>query len=245
MASVSGMIPAAPSPKTALIVRHVPYEGLAGFRAPIENAGYALDRIDVDAPDFPDADLVSPDLVILMGGPMGVGESEDHPWIPHEIERLKARLDADRPTLGVCLGAQMIASALGADVYSGPEREIGFYPLALTPAGAETPLRHLDGTRVLQWHGDTFDLPPDTEWLAQTDRYRHQAFRRGKSVLALQCHAEMGLDPRIDAWIAQSREDLEAAGLCGDRLRIDYYRHGPDAVVAGQKMISAWLGELQ
>jgi|EBPBio282013_DNA_FD.fasta_scaffold33115_2 GMP synthase (glutamine-hydrolysing) len=232
------------SPKTALIVRHVPYEGLAGFRAPIESAGYRLSWIDASDPEFPEADLVSPDLVILMGGPMGVYESQEHPWIPHEIERLKARLDADRPTLGVCLGAQMIAAALGAQVYSGPEQEIGFYPLSVTSAGAETPLRHLDGARVLQWHGDTFDLPRGTEWLAQTDRYRHQAFRRGKRVLALQCHAEMGLDPRIDAWIAQSGPDLDAAGLCGNRLRLDYYRHGPDAVVAGRQMISAWLGEL-
>lgn len=230
--------------KKALIIRHVPYEGIAGFRAPIEAAGYELDRIDVSDPAFPDADLVSPDLVILMGGPMGVYERNDHPWIEHEIDRLSERLAADRPTLGVCLGAQMIAAALGAKVYQGPEKEIGFHPIAVTPEGADTPLAHLNGMPVLHWHGDTFDLPSGTEWLARSGRYPHQAFRRGNSLLALQFHAEMGIDPRIDAWIESSHDSLGALGMCPKRLRGDYDRLGPEVVAAGQNMIGHWLSEL-
>jgi len=230
--------------KTALIVRHVPYEGIAGFREPIELAGYVLDRIDVSDPAFPEADLVSPDLVLLMGGPMGVYEREAHPWIGHEIERLKRRLDADRPTLGVCLGAQIIAATLGADVYPGPEQEIGFHPVETTQAAAGSPLDTLGATPVLHWHGDTFDLPPDTEWLARSARYAHQAFRRGNTLLALQFHAEMGLDPRIDHWIANSAQSLATLGLEGPGMRADYDRLGPDCVAAGRAMIARWLAEL-
>ena len=96
--------------KKALIVRHVPREGAAGYLQPIEAAGYAIERIDVASPDFLDADLCTPDLLIMMGGPMGVYEHDIHPWIPVQIEKLATRLEQDLPTLGVCLGSQMIGS---------------------------------------------------------------------------------------------------------------------------------------
>lgn len=103
--------------KKALIVRHVPREGAAGFLQPIEAAGYEIERIDVASPEFAHVDLCTPDLLIMMGGPMGVYEHDIHPWIPVQIDKLAARLEQDLPTLGVCLGSQMIAAALGARVY--------------------------------------------------------------------------------------------------------------------------------
>ena len=112
--------------KTGLIIRHVPHEGIAGYRDPIEAAGYTLDRIDVDDPAFGSVDLSEPELLIMMGGPMGVYEREQYPWIGCQLRRLARRLDADRPTLGVCFGAQMIAAAMGARVYPGPAKEVGF-----------------------------------------------------------------------------------------------------------------------
>jgi GMP synthase (glutamine-hydrolysing) len=230
--------------KQALIVRHVPREGLAGYRAPIEAAGYVLDRLDVCDPKFAEADFLTPDLVILMGGPMGVYEGFQHPWIPHEIERVAERLEHGMPTLGVCFGAQLIAAALGADVYAGPRHEIGFAPLTLTDAGRSSALAHLDGVPVLHWHGDSFDLPRDTELLASTDSYRHQGFRRGDHLLALQFHAEMGVDPRIEAWIAESTDSLARLGIAGDALRDHHAAHGPTAVAAGQQMIAQWIARL-
>ncbi|WP_238475423.1 glutamine amidotransferase [Sphingomonas cavernae] len=224
-----------------MIIRHVPYEGIAGFRDPVESAGYRIERLDVSDPDFADADLVSPDLVILMGGPMSVYDRDSYPWIAHEIERLGVRLAADRPTLGVCLGAQMIAAALGARVYKGAAKEIGFHRLTLNATGLASPLAHLANQPVLQWHGDTFDLPAGAELLASTQLYPHQAFRRGRQVLALQCHAEMGVDPRIEAWIDQSNDCLAEVGIQPDTLRAQYAAIGPLAVAAGQKMIRQWL----
>jgi GMP synthase (glutamine-hydrolysing) len=227
--------------KTALIIRHVPREGVAGFREPIEAAGYRVDRIDVDDQAFADLDLCTPDLLIMMGGPMGVYEGDTHPWIPLQIAKLAARLEKDRPTLGVCLGSQMIAAALGARVYQGPVFELGFAPLHLNEAGLRSPARHLADVPVLHWHGDTFELPDGVELLASTADYPHQIFRRGPNLLALQCHAEMGEDARFEDWLTHFWTDLDSATQCPDALRADHEAHGPGAVAAGRRMIGEWL----
>lgn len=230
--------------RSALIIRHVPYEGVAGFRLPIEVTGYAVDRIDVTDPAFATIDLVAPDLVVMMGGPMGVYDGDRHPLIVCEIERLRRRLAADRPTLGVCLGSQMIAAALGSPVYPGPAKEVGFAAIDLAP-DVVSPLRHLRGVPVLHWHGDTFDLPEGVERLASTPDYPNQAFRRGRQLLALQFHAEMGEDPRIEAWIDGGGAMMREAGISEDRMRSDHDRLGSAAVAAGRAMIAEWLDQLE
>lgn len=229
------------SGKRALIIRHVPHEGIAGFREPIERAGYVVDRIDVSDPGFSSLDLAEPDLLIMMGGPMGVYEQDRYPWIACQLRRLERRLDARRPTLGVCFGAQMIAQALGGTVYAGPSVEMGFHPVQVHGAVAGNPLRHIEETPVLHWHGDTFTLPSDVELLASSHMYENQAFRRGGNILALQFHAEMGLDPRFGAWIEAWPEAVAGAGHDGQSLRAAHDRLGPPAVSAGQAMIAEWL----
>lgn len=230
--------------KRALIVRHVPREGAAGYLQPIEAAGYQIERIDVASPDFADVDLCTPDLLIMMGGPMGVYEHDAHPWIPLQIAKLAARLEQNLPTLGVCLGSQMIAAALGARVYPGGRMELGFAPVSLNGAGGDSPLRHLDGVPVLHWHSDTFELPHGVDLLASTEAYAHQAFRRGHNLLALQFHAEMGEDPRFEEWLTHFWADLDIAKQCGIALRRDHADHGPGAVAAGRAMIAEWLANL-
>ncbi len=231
--------------KRALIVRHVPREGAAGYLHPIEAAGYHIERIDVADPAFEAVDLCTPDLLIMMGGPMGVYEVDAHPWIPLQIAKLAARLEHDRPTLGVCLGSQMMAAALGAPVYPGHMFELGFAPVDITAEGDDSPLRHLSAVPVLHWHGDTFDLPQGVELLASTADYRHQAFRRGSNILALQFHAEMGEDPRFESWLEHFHEDIASATQCPDALRVDHAEHGPGAVAAGRMMIAEWLAGLR
>ena len=228
--------------KSALIIRHVPREGVAGFRAPIEAAGYVIDRVDVDDQDFHALDLVSPDLVVMMGGPMGVYEREAHPWISCQLKLLARRLAADRPTLGVCFGAQMIAAALGAEVYAGPVKEIGFGPVTIHDTAG--PLRHLADVPVLHWHGDTFTLPEGAELLASSSLYQHQAFRKGRNVLALQFHAEMGEDERFEHWLANDAADIAEVGETAERLRAAHAVKGPVAVAAGRAMIGEWLAGL-
>ena len=229
--------------KHALIVRHTPFEGAAGFRLPIEQAGYQFNRINVSDPDFGALDWLEPDLVVVMGGPMGVYEREAHPWIDGEVTGLAFRIAAGRPTLGVCLGSQMIAAALGARVYPGPVKEVGFAPIRLADTGRTSPLRHLEGVPLLHWHGDTFDLPLGAERLAMTDHYANQAFRIGDSLLALQFHPEMGEDPRFAEWL-EDEDYIRAAGTDRPALEADHDRHGPAAVAAGRAMLAEWLAQL-
>jgi len=223
---------------SGLIIRHVPYEGIAAYREPIEAAGYVLERVDVGDAGFSSIDFLSPDLLILMGGPMGVYERDAHPWIDCEIVRLAERIACGLPTLGVCLGAQMIAAAMGAEVAPGPGPEIGFGPVTLNAAGAGSPLRHVAEVPVLHWHGDTFSLPEGVELLASTPAYPHQAFRRGRNLLALQFHAEMGEDPRFEAWLDGAEEHAR------EGLRTEHDALGPAAVAAGRAMITEWLAGL-
>lgn len=230
--------------KSGLIIRHVPVEGIAGFRQPIEAAGYRLDRIDVSDPGFASLDLREPDLLIMMGGPMSVYEHDRYPWIACQKHRLAQRLELDRPTLGVCFGAQLLAAALGAEVFPGPGKEIGFAPLAIHDTPLPTPLRHLEGQSVLHWHGDTFALPEGAELLASSERYAHQAFRRGSNLLALQFHAEMGLDDRFQVWTEEWTDDIASGQTTAARLRADHAAHGPRAVAAGRAMIAEWLSAL-
>jgi GMP synthase (glutamine-hydrolysing) len=229
--------------KSALIIRHTPYEGIAGFRAPVEAAGYEFTHIDIADPAFPHIDFDEPDLLIVLGGPMGVYETDPHPWITGELTRLARRIMMDRPTLGVCLGSQMVAAAMGARVYPGPVKEVGFAPVELTAAGLGSPLRHIENVPVLHWHGDTFDLPPNVELLASTTQYPHQAFRRGNNILALQCHPEMGEDPSFEIWL-KDEAYIEQAGLTVAELRAQHDALGKAAVAAGQKLIADWLDRL-
>lgn len=229
--------------KRALVIRHVDHEGIAAYREPIEAAGYVVERIAAYHAGCAGLDILSPDLVVVMGGPMGVYDTDRHPWLDDEIALLKRRIEADRPVLGVCLGSQLIAAALGAAVCRGPVREIGFAPLSLTGAGASGPLRHLAEVAVLHWHGDTFDVPEGTALLAKTDHYA-QAFSRGRNLLALQFHAEMGQDERFEHWLANDGADIAEAGRTPEALRVEHDAKGPAAVAAGRAMIADWLAGL-
>ncbi len=202
-----------------------------------------IERVPACTADFAALDMIAPDLLVVMGGPMGVYDTPEHPWIAPEIAGIAARIEAGRPTLGVCLGSQMIAAALGARVYPGSGPELGFAPLA--DLDMESPLAHLAGVAMLHWHGDTFDLPAGARRLASTARYANQAFALGDHVLALQFHAEMGEDPRFETWVDEGGTMIAAAGLTAAGLRGDHATLGPLAVNAGRRMLADWLDRLR
>jgi GMP synthase (glutamine-hydrolysing) len=142
------------------------------------------------------------DGLVVMGGPMGVQDTAEHPHLAREIELIATMVRTGRPVLGVCLGAQLLAHSLGANVYPGEQAEVGFGSVSLTPAGRNDPVLGSLGTEtlpVVHWHQDTFDLPDDALWLARSALYPHQAFRVGECAYAFQFHVEVNRE-LADAW---------------------------------------------
>src|ERR1700727_2302898 len=162
--------------KICLAVRHVAFEDLGLFGPLVISRNYEIRYHDAGIDPFDSTTLQSPDLVIVLGGPIGVYEANAYPFIVHEVAAIAARIAADKPILGICLGAQMMAAALGAPVAPGPVKEIGWAPLTLTPAGQASVVAPLATTPVLHWHGDNCDLPTGCERLASTPPFPGQGF---------------------------------------------------------------------
>jgi GMP synthase (glutamine-hydrolysing) len=178
--------------KSAIAIRHVHFEDLGSLEPALERASYEVRYADYGVDDIAVLDPVAPDLVVVLGGPIGAYEDDLYPSLKHELKLLEMRLGANRPTIGICLGAQLMARALGARVYPTGLKEIGWGPLILRPAGCESAIRHLgeDDTAMLHWHGDTFDLPAGATLLASTEICANQAFSWGRHALAFQFHPE-------------------------------------------------------
>ncbi|HET8870585.1 MAG TPA: glutamine amidotransferase [Aquabacterium sp.] len=228
--------------KRAAIIQHLAFEDLGSFESVLIDRGYTLHSFQagVDALDEPMRDA---DLVVVLGGPIGVYETTTYPFLNDEITHLRDRLSRDLPTLGICLGAQLIAQALGGQVYPGGKKEIGWGPLQLTPSGQSSALRYLQGVAVLHWHGDTFDLPPGARLLGSTHLYPHQAFDRGSNVLALQCHPE-ALGRTFERWLIGHAAELNSAGLDILALREQSKAYAPALEQAATAMLHDWLASL-
>jgi GMP synthase (glutamine-hydrolysing) len=226
--------------RQALALTHVSFEGL-GLLGPILDArGFQTTILNVPQITGP-LDLISPDLVVILGGPIGVYQSDLYPFLEAEIEAIRARLLTGRATLGLCLGAQLMARACGAAVYPGPEREIGYKPLRLTDAGWTSPLSRLDhGVPVLHWHGDTFDLPEGAEHLASTGACENQAFSMGPKILGLQFHLEVGPHD-LEAWLVGHAVELSNAQIDPRDLRAQAQRAEQRLKPAATAIFSDWL----
>jgi GMP synthase-like glutamine amidotransferase len=171
------------------VLQHVSFEGPAGIAewAALRGAGVTAVRLYEGDP-LPSLD--SFDLLAVMGGPMSVNGEAQHPWLAEEIAFVGKAIDADKSVLGVCLGAQLIAKALGAPVYPGFRKEIGWFPVHRTAARHELFQGIPDAFTAFHWHGETFDLPDRAVRLAYTEETPNQAFAVGGRVLGLQFHME-------------------------------------------------------
>lgn len=169
---------------------HVPYEGLGALECALIGAGHSLERTRLYAGEaLPDLEAVQG--VIVMGGPMSIHDESDHPWLAQEKRFIARVLEREIPMLGVCLGAQLIADALGAAVYPNAEKEIGWFPVRRRRGAVPSVLDVLPQEfEAFHWHGETFDIPAGAEHLASSDGCRNQAFAWGKT-LALQFHLEV------------------------------------------------------
>ncbi len=222
------------------VLQHLAFEDLGTLAPVLREAGWTIQTCHV-ADGLPDArDWRDADLCIVLGGPMGVHDGAAYPFLVRELELVRSRLGEGRPLLGICLGAQLMAQALGAAVYPGKAKEIGWGCLHLTDAGEASPLAALRGAPVLHWHGDTFDLPPAATLLASTDITPHQAFQAGPGQLALQFHAEADA-ARMEHWLMGHACELAAARLDVAAIRQDARDLGGRAAAAGQDFFRRWL----
>jgi GMP synthase (glutamine-hydrolysing) len=232
--------------KTVLAVRHVAFEDLGSFAAVFERRGYAVEYAEAGMDDLARAHPREPDILAILGGPIGANDDADYPFLKDELALLERRAKSGRPVLGVCLGAQVMARALGARVYPARAKEIGWAPIALSAEGRKSCLAALvpGGEPVLHWHGDTFDLPDGAVRLASTDVCPNQAFAWGRAWLALQFHAET--TPRgLERWFIGHTVEIAASGVSLARLRADTAAWGASLEARGAACLERWLQAIE
>ena len=231
----------------ALAITHLAFEDLGSLAPELAAAGFAVDTVDACTADFRGIDPLAPDLVIVLGGPIGVYEADRYPFILEEIALIRARLREKRPTLGICFGAQLIAAAAGARVYPGSQgKEIGWFPIHAARDSAGFPAFTAlfePGLRLLHWHGDTFDLPPAAHHLASTTAYPNQAFALGRHALGLQFHPE-AIVATLERWYVGHAAELAHAGIEVNRLRAESREFGAALEHSARKFWSACLIDL-
>lgn len=189
------------------VLQHVPFEGLGSIAAWLSERGAAVHTTRFyQPPVLPDPRSI--DLVIAMGGPMSVNEEREYPWLKEEKAFVRKAVDGGTAVLGVCLGAQVIASALGARVFAHAHKEIGWFPVQAVSTDADA-FRFPPQTTVFHWHGETFDLPPGAIHLAKSAGCNNQAFQIGRNVIGLQFHLETTPET-ADQLIRHCRDELAA-----------------------------------
>jgi GMP synthase (glutamine-hydrolysing) len=203
-------------PKKLLVFQHVRHEGLGTLDPLLRDAGFQIDSVNFSRAPEARPSLDGYDGLVVLGGPMGVRDTDKHPHLGLETKLIESAVKKATPVLGICLGAQLIASALGARVYSNESKEIGWYDLAPTLNARDDPLfRHIERTeKVFQWHGDTFDLPDGSVHLASSPLCLNQAFKFGNTIYALQFHLEIDA-LTIDTWLNVLENRREIANLNG------------------------------
>jgi GMP synthase (glutamine-hydrolysing) len=229
--------------RQACVVRHLAFEDLGTFAPVLAAAGFDLTIMDAGVDELFEP-IVRSDLVVVLGGPIGVYEEEKYAFLADERRALTQRLRARLPTLGICLGAQLMAAALGARVYPGHQKEIAWSPVELTPGGAASCLAKLEARAVLHWHGDTFDLPEGAERLASTALYPNQAFAIGTNILALQFHPEVDAR-RFEQWLIGHCGELAATGVDIAQFRADVKQGGAALRGAASSLLGHWLEQLR
>jgi GMP synthase (glutamine-hydrolysing) len=222
----------------ATVLQHVPFETAGLFEPALRELGYEIEICNVPIDGIGNAK--DADVLVIMGGPISATDSRRFPFLLLEIDIIRRRLTARKPTLGVCLGAQLISIAAGGSVVQMMKKEIGWSDLALSAAGDQSPLRSLS-MPVLHWHGEMFSVPENAALLASTDDCSNQAFSIGSHALALQFHPEVDAIA-LEQWYVAHISELESAGFSIEALRADGKRLAEGLANAAPEMLRVWLG---
>lgn len=226
-----------------LVFQHDPFEDLGLFADVLVKQQVDFRVVHLFHGEMPTEDWDGVRALIILGGPMGVHEEQQHAFLRWEKTIIRTAMREGIAILGICLGAQLIATAVGTDVYQGNMKEIGWYPILMTPEGqVDSLLGYLpEKPMVFQWHGDGFDLPPSARRLASSPYYENQAFRIGKNVYGLQFH--LGVTPAmIERWIDEHSKDLaQVPYVSSDKIRADTQTYGPPLRYYGHRFLSEFL----
>lgn len=228
--------------KSVLVIRNVSYETEGMLELLLREQGIEPDIVDFQRQPSAQPGLDGYAGLVVMGGPMGINDTERFPHL-QKVEQLCAdAIERAVPLAGVCLGAQIMAKTLGSEVRANPVREVGWYDLEITEAAREDPLFSGLQARevVLQWHGDTFDLPEDAVLLASSPDCSNQAFRHGENAYAIQFHLEV-MQPMIEEWVRRdaARGWLNREGrISAGRILADTRTHMARSMELGRRVYS-------
>jgi nitrilase len=229
--------------RTAVAIRHVEFEDLGLLEPLLTHHGFATSYLDAPANGGAWHSARDADLLVVLGGPLGVADTDAYPFLRTELELIGDRLAGDRPTLGICLGAQLLAVASGGSVTPGTEAEIGYAPVTLTNAARNSVLEPLRSVPVLHWHGDVISTPPELPPLASTPLCGNQAFARWPNVLGLQFHLEAD-SASLERWLVGHTYELAARGVSVAGLREDASAYAAQLASRAQQVFDTWLSGL-
>jgi len=227
--------------QNAVAIYHVAFEDAGTLGPVLDERGVKLTYLQAGRDDLSPAK--DADLVLVLGGPIGIYEIDRYPFLKDELNVVEAVVKQGTPVVGICLGAQALAAVLAARVYPGAQAELGWDELILTEEGKASPLGVLEGLRVLNWHGDTFDLPAGATRLASTPLTPNQAFTYGPKVLGLQFHVELeGRD--MERWLIGHTLELAKHDVNLAEMRNATARYAPPTNVASRRLFNTWLDGL-
>jgi GMP synthase (glutamine-hydrolysing) len=227
--------------QNSIAIRHVAFEDAGTLEGVLQERGIALNFLEAGVDDLSPAK--DADLLVVLGGPIGIYEFDRYPFLKHELSTIEAAVNKGVPVIGICLGCQALAAVLAARVYPGKQKELGWDEMTLTEEGRGSPLAAIEGVPVLNWHGDTFDLPAGATRLASSAITPNQAFIYGPKVLALQFHVELPARD-LEKWLIGHTLELTTSKVDLAKMRADTARYAPAANAASKRLFNDWLDAL-
>ncbi|MGK5094298.1 type 1 glutamine amidotransferase [Deltaproteobacteria bacterium TL4] len=187
-------------------LQHVPFEGLGSIETWLRDTGYEITSTQFyESTELPELEEI--DLLVIMGGPMSVNDDQKYPWLVNEKKFIKSVIEVGKPTLGICLGAQLIANSMGGEVFPNSVKEIGWFPVHAVKSPNNSAFQFPEKAEVFHWHGETFSLPSGAVPIAESNGCKNQAFQIGTNVIGLQFHLETTLS-LTKAIIDNCRDEL-------------------------------------